>query len=130
MVLGRDVPAATSYGDRKQHDCSADDGTGPYPAALRRRDKIRNTSAREQSSQGVYDILVQESRQLMKAGRLDEAETQFKRALAQTPNNGWSYFGLAKVYAAKGNAAAAKEAEANLDKTWIGNRSLLKISNL
>ena len=33
--------------------------------ALRRRDKIRNTPAREQSSQGVYDILVQESRQLM-----------------------------------------------------------------
>ena len=30
--------------------------------ALRRRDKIRNTPPREQSSQGVYDILVQESR--------------------------------------------------------------------
>src|SRR5262249_22274297 len=48
--------------------------------ALRRRDKIRNTSPREQSSQGVYDILVQESRQLMRAGRLDEAEAKARLA--------------------------------------------------
>ena len=34
--------------------------------ALRKRDKIRNTSTRERPSQGVYDVLVQESRQLMK----------------------------------------------------------------
>ena len=44
--------------------------------ALRRRDKIRNTPTREQSSQGVYDILVQESRQLMSVGKLDEAEAR------------------------------------------------------
>ncbi len=67
---------------------------------------------------------------LLQAGRLDDAETEFKRALAQTPNNGWSYFGLAKVYAAKGDTAAAKEAEANLAKTWVGNRSLLQLSRL
>ena len=35
--------------------------------ALRQRDKIRNTPPREQASQGVYDILVQESRQLIEA---------------------------------------------------------------
>ena len=67
---------------------------------------------------------------LLQAGRLDEAEAQFKRALERTPNNGWSYFGLAKVYAALGNAAAAKQAEENLAKTWIGNRSLLQLSKL
>src|ERR1700761_6568554 len=67
---------------------------------------------------------------LLQAGRLDEAEAQFKRALAQTPNNGWSYFGLAKVYAAQGNVAAAREAEAKLAETWIGNRSLLQLSRL
>ena len=48
--------------------------------ALRRRDKIRNLPPRERSSQGVYDELVQESRQYMKAGRLDEAEEKAKKA--------------------------------------------------
>jgi hypothetical protein len=67
---------------------------------------------------------------LLQAGRLDEAEAQFKQALQRAPNNGWSYFGLAKVYAAQGNAAAAKQAEENLAKTWIGNRSLLQLSKL
>ena len=48
--------------------------------ALRRRDKIRNTPPREQSSQGVYDILVQESRQLISVGKLDEAEAKARMA--------------------------------------------------
>ena len=48
--------------------------------ALRRRDKIRNTPTRDQSSQGVYDILVQESRQLIAVGRLDEAEAKARQA--------------------------------------------------
>jgi type II secretory pathway component GspD/PulD (secretin) len=48
--------------------------------ALRHRDKIRNTPAREQSSQGVYDVLVQEARQLMAAGKLEEAESKARKA--------------------------------------------------
>jgi type II secretory pathway component GspD/PulD (secretin) len=48
--------------------------------ALRRRDKIRNTPAKEQSSQGVYDILVEESRQMLLAGKLDEAEAKARQA--------------------------------------------------
>ena len=48
--------------------------------ALRRRDKIRNTPPREQSSQGVYDILVQESRQLIAVGQLDQAEAKARMA--------------------------------------------------
>src|SRR5262245_41944386 len=67
---------------------------------------------------------------LLQAGRLDEAEAQFKRALERAPNNGWSYYGLAKVYAAQGNMAAVKQAEENLAKTWVGNRSLLQLSKL
>ena len=31
---------------------------------------------------------------LMQAGRLGEAEEQFRRALVRAPNNGWSYYGL------------------------------------
>ena len=48
--------------------------------ALRKRDKIRNTPPREQPSQGVYDVLVQESRQLMKLGKLNEAEAKALQA--------------------------------------------------
>ena len=48
--------------------------------ALRKRDKIRNTTPKEQASQGVYDVLVQESRQLMKIGKLDEAEAKARQA--------------------------------------------------
>jgi tetratricopeptide (TPR) repeat protein len=58
---------------------------------------------------------------LLQAGRLDEAEAQFKRALERALNNGWLYYGLPRVNAAQGDAAAAKQAEKNLAKTWIGN---------
>ena len=47
---------------------------------MRRRDKIRNTPTRDQSSQGVYDILVQEARQLISVGKLDEAEAKARQA--------------------------------------------------
>ncbi len=52
--------------------------------ALRRRDKLRNTPARDQQSQEVYFALVQDSRRLMSAGQLDQAEEKAKRA--QTMN--------------------------------------------
>ena len=48
--------------------------------ALRRRDKIRNTPARDQSSHGIYDMMVQESRELVRAGKLDEAEAKARQA--------------------------------------------------
>jgi tetratricopeptide (TPR) repeat protein len=67
---------------------------------------------------------------LLQAGRYAEAEEQFKRALKRAPANGWSYFGLAQLYAAKGDAAAAREAETNLDRTWIGDRKLLTLGTL
>jgi tetratricopeptide (TPR) repeat protein len=67
---------------------------------------------------------------LLQAGRFDEAEQQFQRALARAPGNAWSYFGLAELYKARGNTAAANQAEADLARTWIGDRKLLQISNL
>ena len=67
---------------------------------------------------------------LLQAGRLAEAETQFQRALERAPANGWSYYGLAQVLRARGNGAAAAKAEAELAKTWVGDRGLLQISNL
>jgi len=67
---------------------------------------------------------------LVQAGRLDEAEDQFRRALKRAPSNGWSYYGLSELYKARGDADAARKAEAELAKTWIGDRGLLRLSNL
>jgi tetratricopeptide (TPR) repeat protein len=67
---------------------------------------------------------------LMRAGRFAEAEDQFQRALRRAPNNGWSYFGLAELYRARGAADEARKAEEQLSKTWIGDRGLLQLSKL
>jgi tetratricopeptide (TPR) repeat protein len=67
---------------------------------------------------------------LLQAGRLAEAEEQFQRALKRAPANGWSYYGLAQVYRARGDDAAAAKADADLARTWVGDRALLQVSNL
>jgi tetratricopeptide (TPR) repeat protein len=67
---------------------------------------------------------------LLQAGRYAEAERQFQRALSRTPSSGWSYYGLAELYKSRGNTTAARKAEADLARTWIGDRRLLQISNL
>jgi len=67
---------------------------------------------------------------LLQAGRFDEAQEQFELALRRAPANGWSYFGLAELYKSRGDAEAASKAEADLARTWIGDRELLKISKL
>ena len=67
---------------------------------------------------------------LMQAGRLGDAEEQFRRALVRAPNNGWSYYGLLELSKARGDAAGAQRAEAELAKTWVGDRQQLQISKL
>ncbi len=67
---------------------------------------------------------------LLQAGRYGEAKEQFERALRRAPANGWSYYGLTELHKARGDTAAARKAEADLAKTWIGDRKLLQISNL
>ena len=67
---------------------------------------------------------------LMQAGRLDAAEDQFRRALIRAPNNGWSYYGLVQLYTARGDTGAARKAEEELAKTWVGDRQLLQLSKL
>jgi tetratricopeptide (TPR) repeat protein len=67
---------------------------------------------------------------LLQAGKLDEALEQFQSALKRAPNNGWTYFGLAQLYRARGEAKSAQDAEAQLAKTWFGDSSLLNISRL
>jgi tetratricopeptide (TPR) repeat protein len=67
---------------------------------------------------------------LLQAGRYAEAERQFQRALSRAPANGWSYYGLAQLYKARGDISAARKAEADLARSWTGDRRLLQISNL
>ena len=67
---------------------------------------------------------------LLSAGRVDEAEEAFRAALRRAPNNGWALFGLLQAAKARGDVAAAQEAEARLAKVWIGDRSLLDLSRL
>jgi tetratricopeptide (TPR) repeat protein len=67
---------------------------------------------------------------LLQAGRHTEAKQQFELALRRAPANGWSYYGLAELYKARGDTRAARKAEADLARTWIGDRKLLQISNL
>jgi Tfp pilus assembly protein PilF len=67
---------------------------------------------------------------MLQAGRYAEAERQFQRALSRAPSNGWSYYGLAELYKSRGNTTAARKAEADLARVWVGDRGLLQISNL
>jgi tetratricopeptide (TPR) repeat protein len=67
---------------------------------------------------------------LMQAGRLDDAEAQFQRALKHAPANGWSRYGLAELYKARGKPEQAKKMEEELAKTWIGDRAQLQLSRL
>jgi tetratricopeptide (TPR) repeat protein len=67
---------------------------------------------------------------LLQAGRYPEAKQQFELALRRAPANGWSYYGLAELYKARGDTTAARKAQADLAKTWIGDRKLLQLSNL
>jgi tetratricopeptide (TPR) repeat protein len=67
---------------------------------------------------------------LLQARRFDEAEHQFKRALERAPNNGWSYYGLAELYKAQGNADNARKFEEKLAKTWVGSPALLQLTKL
>jgi tetratricopeptide (TPR) repeat protein len=67
---------------------------------------------------------------LMQGGRLDDAEEQFKLALRRAPGNGWSWYGLAELYKARGRADEASKLEADLAKLWIGERQQLDLSKL
>ena len=66
----------------------------------------------------------------MQAGRLDDAEEQFQRALKRAPGNGWSWYGLAELHRARGNVDKASKLEADLARMWIGDRQLLALSKL
>jgi tetratricopeptide (TPR) repeat protein len=67
---------------------------------------------------------------LIQAGRLDDAERALQRSLYQSPNNGWSQYGLMELYRARGDDTARRAAEETLQRIWIGDRSRLSLSSL
>jgi len=67
---------------------------------------------------------------LYQAGRPAEAAVAFRYALAQTPNNGWALYGLARSEAAQGHTDAAATAEAALRAAWLGDRRWLRMDRL
>jgi tetratricopeptide (TPR) repeat protein len=106
---------------------------GDFPAAVER---FREAAALQdelpymEPPYWYYPVRQSLAATLLQAGRLDEAEQEFRLALKRAPANGWSYFGLAALYQARGDAAAMQKAESDLEKTWVGDRSLLQLSRL
>jgi hypothetical protein len=46
-------------------------------------------------------------------------EVGLESGIRRAPANGWSYYGLAELHKSRGDAAAARKAEADLARTWI-----------
>ncbi|WP_246196174.1 type II secretory pathway, component PulD [Aquisphaera giovannonii] len=90
--------------------------------ALRKRDRMRNVPAKELASTGVYDVLVQESRQLLKLGKLEEASAKAKQAQRMnvtpslTADRAESVlFDIAEADARRKKAVASKSPAATMD---------------
>ena len=106
---------------------------GDYRTAIIRFERaaaLQDALAYTEPPYWYYPIRQSLAAALLQAGRYAEAERQFQRALSRAPANGWSYYGLAELYKARGNTSAARKAEADLARIWIGDRQLLQISNL
>ncbi|MBR1148304.1 tetratricopeptide repeat protein [Bradyrhizobium sp. AUGA SZCCT0431] len=106
---------------------------GDYRTAIIRFERaaaLQDNLAYTEPPYWYYPIRQSLAAALLQAGRYAEAERQFQRALSRAPANGWSYYGLAELHKARGDGSAARKAEANLARTWIGDRKLLQISNL
>jgi len=59
---------------------------------------------------------------LLRAGRLEEAESAFRTSFAKTPSNGWALRGLMEVYRQRGDTAALAATRKRFDTTWLGRK--------
>jgi tetratricopeptide (TPR) repeat protein len=116
VVLGR---AAQAQGDLSE-------AIEQFQAAVAREDGL----AYMEPPFWYYPVRQSLGAALLQAGRIDEAEHQFHDSLRRVPNNGWALFGLMEVHKARGDQAAAMEAESQLDRTWAGDRDTLDLALL
>lgn len=57
---------------------------------------------------------------LLRAGRAEEAEAAFRRALARYPGNAWAVYGLREAAERRGDRTAAADADRLLRQKWLG----------
>jgi tetratricopeptide (TPR) repeat protein len=108
-------------------------GQGNFTAAVARFEEaatLQDALAYTEPPYWYYPVRQSLAAALLQAGRLADAEREFLAALKRAPANGWSYYGLSQLYKARGDGEAASKAEADLAKTWVGDRALLQVSNL
>jgi tetratricopeptide (TPR) repeat protein len=67
---------------------------------------------------------------LYRRGEYREAREAFETALSQSPNNGWTLYGLGASEAALGRKSEAAAANSALKKAWSGNRAWLRMDRL
>jgi len=106
---------------------------GDYRAAItnfRQAAELQDALPYTEPPYWYYPIRQSLAAALLQAGRYSDAKQQFELALRRAPSNGWSYYGLAELHKARGETSSARKAEADLARTWTGDRKLLQISNL
>ena len=106
---------------------------GDYRAAItnfRQAAELQDALPYTEPPYWYYPIRQSLAAALLQAGRYADAKQQFELALRRAPSNGWSYYGLAELHKARGETSSARKAEADLARTWTGDRKLLQISNL
>ena len=96
----------------------------------RRAAEIEATLPYQEPPYWYYPVNQSLGAALYQAGRPAEAAVAFRYALAQTPNNGWALYGLARSEAAQGHADEAATAEAALRAAWLGDRRWLRMDRL
>lgn len=96
----------------------------------RRAAEIEATLPYQEPPYWYYPVNQSLGAALYQAGRPAEAAVAFRYALAQTPNNGWALYGLARSEAAQGHADETATAEASLRAAWRGDRRWLRMDRL
>lgn len=99
------------------------DAQGDLPAAIRSYQEavaIQDQLPYTEPPYWYYPVRQSLGAALLRAGRLDEAETAFRASLARTPSNGWALRGLMEVYRQRGDDAALAATRKRFTTTWLG----------
>ncbi|MBO9375445.1 hypothetical protein GG804_01565 [Sphingomonas histidinilytica] len=107
--------------------------SGAYDEAIgfyREAAAIEATIPYQEPAYWYYPVRQSLGAALFLAGRHDAASDAFRAALAQTPNNGWALYGLARSEAAQGRKIEAAAARKAWSKAWLGDPRWLRMERL
>lgn len=99
-------------------------------ASYRKAVAIESTIPYQEPSYWYYPVRQSLGAALFLDGRYGEAAEVFRAALAQTPQNGWVLYGLARSEAAQGRKAEAAAARQALSRAWMGRLTWLRMERL